>query len=130
MRGHGTGIVCRAARILSLGYGLLIALFMLGVAVMIFVQNASDGKAIEAIAYLAGWITFLIPLALAIIAWRSHFVGGLLTVVAAVIVYVLLIVAGDMQWGIHVLMIPFVVCGLLHLLAWRQEKKTDQLQRA
>lgn len=130
MKGHRSGTICYAARMLSLGYGLLIALFMLGVAVMLFVQNANNGRAIEAIAWLASWTAFLIPLALAIIAWRWHFVGGLLSMATWLIVCTALLAAGDMQWGVHALLAPFMIGGLLHLAAWRQEKKADQLQQA
>ncbi len=70
-------------------------------------------------------LPFLLPLALAGLAWRWHLLGGALITAGSVVLYLLLGLAGDMRWGVHLYMLPLLAGGILHLLAWHKERKSD-----
>ncbi len=124
---HRTSPLCWAARLLALVYGLLIALFMFGVWMLALIGHLSRGETKLAMLGFLSLLPFFVPLILAVIAWRWHFVGGTLIILGSAAVYLCLIIGGDMQWGIHLYMVPLLAGGLLHLLAWHKEKRSDQV---
>jgi hypothetical protein len=126
-RQHGTGPLCWAARILALGYGLLIALYALAALIMTLIDHVSRGESAVSAAWLLVGLPFFIPLALGAIAWRWHLIGGALITAGSVALYLFFVLAGDMQWGVHLYMLPLLAGGLLHLVVWYKEKGTDRM---
>lgn len=127
IRQHRTSPLCWAARLLALGYGLLIALYVLGTWILVLMGKTSRGQTAEAMTDLAGWLPFFIPLVLAVVAWRWHLVGGTLITAGSAGLYLYLLLVGNMQWGVHLYVLPLLAGGLLHLLAWHKEKRADQM---
>jgi len=60
-------------------------------------------------------------------AWRWHLAGGLLITAGSVALYLFFALSGNMQWGVHLYVLPLLVGGLLHLLVWYKEKRTDHM---
>ena len=114
-----------AARLLALGYGLLTALYLLGCALLIAIGASSRGETAETMLYLLAWLPALVPLLLAVLAWRRHLLGGALITASAVALYAFLGFRDSLQWGWHVYLVPWLAAGLLHLLAWHMEKKGE-----
>ncbi len=128
LRHHKASPLCWAARLLSLGYGLLIALYALGVFIAASVgRGISRGEAVEWVLGLLFILLWFIPLALAVIAWRWHLVGGTLITAGSAGLYLFFAHSVNMQWGIHLYLLPLLAGGILHLLAWHMEKRTRQL---
>lgn len=124
---HKTSPLCWAARLVALGYGLLIALYTIGALILTLAGSLSRGETWGAAFWPLFWLPFFIPLVLAVVAWRWHLVGGALITTGSVALYLFFIFSGDMQWGIHLYMLPLLAGGLLHLLAWYKEKRTRQV---
>ncbi len=119
--------LCWAARLLSLGYGLVVALYALGAGHPIVIEYASRGEIEESMFALLNWLPFFIPLVLAVIAWRWHLVGGTLVTAVSGAFYLYFILSSGTQWIVYLYMLPILAGGLLHLVAWYKEKKTDQV---
>ena len=124
---HRTSPLCWAARLLSLGYGLLIALYALGALILTLIGHVSRGETGESALGLLSGLPFFIPLVLAVMAWRWHLAGGLLITAGSVALYLFFALSGNMQWGVHLYVLPLLVGGLLHLLVWYKEKRTDHM---
>ena len=78
---HKTSPLCWVARLLSLGYGLFIALYVLGTGFPTLTDYASRGETGELLSALLRWLVLYLPLVpAAIIAWRWHLVGGTLVI--------------------------------------------------
>ena len=41
--------------------------------------------------------------------------------------YLFFALSGNMQWGIHLYMLPLLAGGLLHLVIWYKEKRADHM---
>lgn len=126
-RPYRTGPLCWAARLLALGYGLFIALYALGAWVLVLIGNVSRGQTEEGVIDLLRWLPFFIPFILAIVAWKRHLIGGTLITAFSAAVYLYFTILGDMQWGVHLYMVPLLTGGLLHLLVWHKEKKSERV---
>ena len=128
-RQHRTSPLCWAARLLAMGYGLLIALYTLGALIVTLIGGVSRGDTGEWALWLLSGLPFLAPLALAVIAWRWHLVGGTLITAGSVALYIFFFFArsGNMQSGIHLYILPLLAGGILHLVAWHKERKAGQL---
>ncbi len=122
---HRTNPLCWAARLLAAGYGLLVALYLLGCAILIAIGASSRGETAQTVLYLLAWLPALVPLLLAALAWRRHLLGGALIVAGGAALYVFLGFRGSLQWGWHVYLVPWLAAGCLHLLAWRKERKGE-----
>ena len=122
---HTASPLCWAARLLALGYGLLVALYILACAILIATGAASRGETAERLLYALAWLPGLVPLLLAALAWRRHLLGGALITAAAVALYAFLGFRDSLQWEWHVYLVPWLAAGLLHLLAWHREKKSE-----
>ncbi|MDM7998611.1 MAG: hypothetical protein QUS33_01070 [Dehalococcoidia bacterium] len=125
---HKASPLCWVARLLALGYGLLTALYALGVFIAASIAGGvSRGEVGEWVLGFLFILLWAIPLALAIIAWRWHLLGGGLIVVGSMALYVVFSHASSITWGTHLYMLPLVGAGLLHIAAWHVEKKAHQL---
>ncbi len=127
LRHHKASPLCWAARLLASGYGLLIALYALGAFIVTLIGHVSRGGNTEFMLGLLFVLPWFIPLALAVIAWRWHLVGGTLITAGSAGLYLFFAHSGNMQWGIHLYLLPLLAGGILHLLAWHMEKRTRQL---
>jgi hypothetical protein len=127
MQHHKTSPLCWAARLLSLGYGLFIALYALGAGSPIVIEYASRGEIEKAVSALLNWLPFFIPLVPAVIAWRWHLVGGTLITAASVAFYLVFMFSSGTQWGAYVCVIPVLAGGLLHLVVWYKERRTNRI---
>jgi hypothetical protein len=124
---HRTNPLCWAARLLALGYGLLIALYTLGVLILTLIGHVSRGETWGSALWLLTGLPFFVPLVLAVVAWRWHLLGGTLIAAGSVALYLFFALSGNMQWGVHLYVLPLLLGGLLHLLVWYKEKRTDHM---
>ncbi len=124
---HRASPLCRAARLLALGYGLLIALYVLAVFMMVIAGHVSRGEEWGSVIWLLSGLPFFLPLLLAVLAWRWHLLGGALITAGTMALYLILALAGDVQWGVHLYLLPLLAGGVMHLLAWHAERKSGAL---
>lgn len=128
LRNHRAGPLCWAARLLSVGYGLLIALYALGVFVAASVGGGISGVGTaEWVVGLFLILLWFIPFALAIVAWRWHLLGGSLISAGSVALYLVFAHAGSITWGTYLHVLPLLAGGLLHMVAWHMEKRAEQV---
>ncbi len=122
---HKTSPLCWAARLLPLGYGLLIALYTLACFIMVTAGHVSRGEEWGSVIWLLSALPFFLPLLLAVLAWRWHLLGGALIAAGGLALCLFFAFSSDVQWGVYLYLLPLLAGGFLHLLAWRQEKKGE-----
>ena len=131
VRQHRASLLGWAARLLSLGYGLLISLYALGAMIMTLIGNVSRSETWGVAHWLLSGVPFFVPLALALIAWRWHLLGGTLLAAGGVALHFFFFAVSDhMQWAMHLYISPLLTGGLLHLLAWCNENWTYRTPEA
>ena len=119
-------IMCWAARWISLAVGAWLAVMLL-----VIVALWSSGVLHYEYGSPAILLLLLVPLGLAALAWRQHFVGGVLITLLSTSLLVYSIVKVD-SWdsaapfNIFTIIpscIVFLACGILHLIVWLRQTR-------
>jgi hypothetical protein len=71
----------------------------------------------------APWFIYLVPLLLALIAWRWHLLGGVLIVVGAMLAYIRLGTVGGTTWAIYLILLPLLIGGILHIMVGLRDRR-------